>query len=187
MGDDPYLDPDSGVLRNKLGLTRAVVLDRHERRLATQRIAEGLPAGDFDLRQLRAIHRHIFQDVYDWAGQIRVVEIAKGGTQFMAFRFIETGMADVHRRLLAAEFLRGLSADVFANEAAVIIGDINHIHPFREGNGRAQLQYLRVLAEQAGHDLDLTRLSGPAWIQACREAHLARYDAIAAAIASALR
>jgi cell filamentation protein len=53
-----------------------------ERRLVVQRSREGAPTGDFDLRHLRAIHRHLFQDVYDWAGEIRTVEIAKGGSQF---------------------------------------------------------------------------------------------------------
>lgn len=76
---DPYLYPGAGVLRNRLGLTDPDQLDRVERRLVTQRIIEGAPTGDFDVAHLRAIHRHLFQDVYAWAGELRTVEIAKGG------------------------------------------------------------------------------------------------------------
>ena len=66
-----------------------------------------------------------------------------------------TGMGDVHRRLLRARFLTGLSKREFAQQASVIMGDVNFVHPFREGNGRTQLQYLKLLAERAGHTLDL--------------------------------
>lgn len=83
-------------------------------------------------------------------------------------------MADVHRRLTAAAFLKRLPADVFVAQAAEIIGDVNYVHPFREGNGRTQLLYLERLAEGAGHPLDLRRLSRERWIPACRAAHQGR-------------
>lgn len=143
---DPYLYRGSAVLINRLGIKDADRLDHVERELVTQRTAEGVPTGRFDINHLRAIHRHLFQDVYAWAGELRTVEIAKGGSQFQFRQFIETGMADVHRRLVQADFLRGLSRDAFAEAAGPIMGDINYVHPFREGNGRAQLQYLEQLA-----------------------------------------
>ena len=76
---DPYVIPGTHVLRNRLGITEARKLDRVERRLAGDRIVQGAPTGSFDLSHLRAIHRHLFQDVYDWAGELRTVEIFKGG------------------------------------------------------------------------------------------------------------
>ncbi|WP_197735645.1 Fic/DOC family protein [Allostella humosa] len=145
-----------------------------------------MPVGSFDLKHLRAIHRHLFQDIFDWAGEIRTVEIAKGGNQFQFRRYIETGMADVHRRIVAAGFLRGLSATTFARHAGPIMGDVNYAHPFREGNGRTQLHCLRQLADQAGHALHLTRIAPAAWLHASKEAHFARYDAMGQAIASAI-
>jgi cell filamentation protein len=75
----------------------------------------------------------------------------------------------------------------FAEQAAVILGDINYIHPFREGNGRTQLQYLKQLAEQAGHRLDLTLIEGPRWIAASVASHAADYQPMAAALAKALK
>lgn len=104
MSDTEYCyPPDYTVLRNKLGLRDAKELEFFEREFVMQRIAQGAPSGDFGLAHLQAIHRHLFQDVYEWAGEIRTVEIAKGGSQFQFRRFIETGMADIHRRLAARD------------------------------------------------------------------------------------
>lgn len=183
---DPYVYAGSGTLRNLLGIRDPDELDRVERRLTTQRVRQGVPAGKFDLRHLKAIHRHISQDVYDWAGELRTVEIGKGGSQFQFRRYIETGMADVHNRLVAAGFLRGLETADFALRAGEIMGDVNYVRPFREGNGRAQLQYLKLLAAEAGHPIDLTRLDPASWIAASRDAHRGDYGAMGEAIAAAL-
>jgi cell filamentation protein len=95
-------------------------------------------------------------------------------------------MADVHRRLAERKFLRRLRPEAFAREAGAILGDVKYVHPFREGNGRTQMVYLRQLAEQAGHPLDLAGIDRDAWMAASREAHLGRYDAMARCIALAI-
>src|SRR5262245_36953234 len=154
--------------------------------LVSDRICEGAPSGTFDLVHLCAIHRHLFQDIYDWAGELRTVEINKGGHQFQFRRYIHTGMADVHRRLQAANFLRGLSPDKFAHEAAVIIGDVNYIHPFREGNGRTQMQYLKQLAARAGHDLDLAQVEPKSWIEASKASFAIDYSLMVDAVGRAI-
>jgi cell filamentation protein len=187
-GDTEYCYPPSyTVLKNKLNIRDAKTLDRFERHFVVERIAQGIPQGDFNLAHLRAIHRHLFQDIFEWAGELRTVEISKGGHQFQFRRFIETGMADIHRRLTAQNFLRGLSAQDFAHRAGEILGDVNYVHPFREGNGRTQLFYLEQLAERAGHPLDLRRLDKAAWMEASRQAHLGRYAAMSECIAAAIR
>ena len=183
---DPYVYPDSNTLRNRLGIRKQRELDRVERHLVLDRIAEGVPRGSFDLSHLRAVHRHLFQDLYDWAGELRTVEIFKGGNQFQFRQYIPTGMADVHRRLTRAKFLQRLPANEFAREAGVIIGDINYIHPFREGNGRTQAQYLKQLAEQAGHPLDLRRIDPKSWIEASKASHSADYNLMADTIRRAI-
>ena len=187
MSEDPYLYPDSDVLRNRLGIRDKTHLEYVERELVTQRLTEGAPTGRFDLAHLRAIHHHLFQDLYEWAGEIRRVEIAKDGNQFQFRRFIETGMADVHRRLEEANFLRGLSGRDFAAAAGRILGDVNYVHPFREGNGRVQAEYLRQLGAQAGHRIDLTQLDGVRWMAASRAAHQGAYSLLAAEILGAIR
>ncbi len=102
------------VLRNRLGIRDAPELEAAERELVAQRLLEPVPAGDFDLANLKSIHRQLFQDVDAWAGKVRTVGIAKDGSWFQPRRFIETGMADLHRRIVAAGYCAGLGPDGFA-------------------------------------------------------------------------
>ncbi len=98
---------------------------------------------------LKAIRRHLFQDLYAWAGEVRTVEIAEGDSRFQPMRLIKTGMADIHRRIVAAGYFLGSVPDAFAEGAGLLLGDVNHVHPFREGNGRTQFQYLKQLAARS--------------------------------------
>ena len=187
MSDALYCyPPDYTVLKNKLDLRLAADLERAERRLVTLRLMEDVPRGDFDLAHLQAIHRHLFQDVYEWAGEIRKTEISKGGSRFQFSQYIVTGMADVHRRIATQNYRRDLSPEDFARAAGEIIGDVNYVHPFREGNGRTQMQYLRQLSEQAGHEIDLRRIERDAWMNASRQAHIGDYGPMAECIAGAI-
>lgn len=186
MKDDPYVYPGTTVLRNKLGIRDAALLGYHERELVTDRIAQGVPGGDFDLGHLRSIHRHLFQDVYEWAGEIRTVEMSKGASQFQSCQYIPTGVDYVYRQIIAARYLTGLSKPDFAALAAVVIGNVNYAHPFLEGNGRTQLQYLKQLAERAGHTIDLRELNPDPWLHASRESHAGRSEPMARAILAAL-
>ncbi len=181
-GDDPYVIPGTRVLQNKLGITDAAQLDQAERLLTAQRAREGVPAGKFDLTHAKAIHGHLFQDVYAWAGQLRTVEISKDGSQFQPRHFLENGFADIDRRLQGSAFLKNLDVDGFAAKAGEIIGDVNYAHPFREGNGRNQLEYLRQLAGRAGHRLDPGKFDRDQWIAASRAAHQADYGPMAGVI-----
>jgi hypothetical protein len=91
--------------------------------------------GRYDLAHLQAFHRYILGDVYDWAGQLRTVSIAKGSV-FCLPQHLESYAADVFGRLAAAERLRGLARDPFITGLAGFLADVNALHPFREGNGR---------------------------------------------------
>jgi cell filamentation protein, protein adenylyltransferase len=95
-------------------------------------------------------------------------------------------MADVHRRLTQSGFLKGLNPDDFAQQAGVIMGDVNYVHPFREGNGRTHAQYLKQLAAQAGHALDLRRIDRALWIEASMASHGADYSLMARVIGQAI-
>lgn len=181
-----YRYPDSNVLRNRLDIRDAEELGRVEARLVENRIEQGVPTGAFDLEHLQDIHRHLFQDVYDWAGDLRQTVTEKGETIFPLNPPLDMGMADVHRRLRDQDYLRNLSRDTFSRDAAEYIGDVNRLHPFREGNGRTQLQYLKQLGEQAGHSVDLTRLERDTWIQASIEANGFQTDRMAQCIGTAI-
>ena len=95
-------------------------------------------------------------------------------------------MADVHRRVVAAGYFEGTSPGAFADGAGPILGDINHVHPFREGNGRTQFQYLKRLAERAGHGMNFTRLNREAWTDASRRSNAGDHEAMTRCIRQAL-
>jgi cell filamentation protein len=161
-GPDPYLDPASGVLRNLLGITAAQELSQVEAALTASRLVDlerhRLP-GRYDLAHLRAFHRHIFGDVYDWAGQLRTVSIAKSGEVFCLPQHLESYATDVFGRLAAADRLRGMPRERFITQLAELLGDVNALHPFREGNGRTQRAFFSQLAHDAGHHIDWVRMN----------------------------
>jgi cell filamentation protein len=109
--------------------------------------------GNFDTAHLRAIHRYLFQDVFPWAGELRVVNISKGNTNFGPAIHIGSALTELFERLAKEKQLTGLSAFKFVERSAFYLGEINAIHPFREGNGRTQREFIRQLALHAGHPL----------------------------------
>lgn len=183
--DDPYTYPGTNVLINHFGVRDAERLEHIERRYVANRLDEGTPSGNFDLSQLQNIHHHLFQDVYPWAGEIRTVQLAKTNW-FLPAERIEMGVADVHRQLQNANFLKDTNSAEFAEHAAGIIADINHAHPFREGNGRTQLQYFKQLAEHAGHPVNLDMLDRDQWIAASIQSHAHDPMLMRSAIANSL-
>ena len=92
----------------------------------------------------------------------------------------------IHRRIVAAGYFAGLRPDGFAGGAGPVLGDVNHVHPFREGNGHTQLQYLKQLAARAGNVLDLTRLDRPAWLDASRRFNTGDHAAMTRCVRNAL-
>jgi cell filamentation protein len=173
VGQDPYLDPGSGVLRNLLGITTAGELERAEAALTASRLVDlerrRLP-GRYDLVHLRAFHTYILGDVYAWAGELRTVTIAKGSV-FCLPQHLQSAAADVFGRLAAADRLRGLPRDQFITRMTEFLADVNALHPFREGNGRTQRAFFSQLAHDAGHHIDWIRMDPAQNITASAAAH----------------
>lgn len=134
--------------------------------MTTLRFEEGLPRGRLGYAHYKKIHRHLFQDVYAWAGKIRTVRISKAGSMFCYPEHIDESMQRIFAWLADHEGLGGLPQPRFAEQAAHLLAEINAVHPFREGNGRTQLAFLMLLAERAGHPLDMTRLDPQATLAA---------------------
>jgi cell filamentation protein len=155
---DPYCYPGTTILINRLGLRSQVRLEAFEAEVTSERAAQRMPSGRLSYAHYRAIHRHLFQDVYAWAGRIRTVRISKQGSAFCYPEHIDREMRQLFTRLVRQRYLRGLDAPTFASQAAHFLAELNAIHPFREGNGRTQLSFLIVLAERAGHPLAMERL-----------------------------
>jgi cell filamentation protein len=115
------------------------------------------------------------------------VEIANGGHQLQFRCYISTGMADVHRRLEQSDRLRNLNPAAFAKMAGEIMGDLNYVYPFRDGNGRTQLIYLEQLAAQASHPLEIGQIDPARWIIGSQAAHHGNYEPMANEIERAIR
>ena len=155
---DPYSYRGLDCLKNRLGLRDAALLQAFELEMSTLRAEEPLPVGRFGPAHYRGVHRHLFQDVYRWAGRYRTVRTAKDGNLFCFPENIEGQMNQLFRRLVMPSFVPGAGADTFIAAAADFLGDLNAIHPFREGNGRAQRAFFEQLASDAGFILDWQRL-----------------------------
>lgn len=155
---DPYCYRGTRVLKNIPGIRDAAALKRFETAITAQRADEPLPIGRFSVRHYKAIHRHLFQDVYRWAGRNRTVRITKGTSTFCYPEHIPNELRRVFDWLKRVEFLRERNREGFAEGAAHFLATLNAVHPFRDGNGRAQLVFMTLLAQQAGHSLLLNRL-----------------------------
>lgn len=179
-----YLQP-SGVLKNKLGITDAADLEQVERLRASVRVIqlENGAAGPFahTVAGYKQLHRHLFQDVYEWAGQTRTVNMHRedrreDGTarrsDYIAVRFIDQGLHVAFDQLKPA--LPRLKAEaskppeqrnvrLVAEVAAAHVGALNYVHAFRDGNGRAMRQRVEHLASEAGLHLDQQQLDRGRW------------------------
>jgi cell filamentation protein len=159
--DDVYCIPGTAVLKNKAGITDQDQLDEYEGDFTAIRLLEltqNPVEGSFDLTHLCKIHQYLFQDVYEWAGEVRSVDIIRGESRFCNVRHIQSYSNTVFSAIAAEKYLVNLEPKVFANRLAHYLSEINAIHPFREGNGRVQRLFISQLAEHAGYTLDYSAL-----------------------------
>ncbi len=152
-----YTDNKTGVLKNLANIIDQESLLFFESVAVAKRIQELYenPIKINGAESLLTIHKHLFQDVYSWAGKNRKVEISKAGKQFFptthfdnAYRFIDTLISD-YRNISKKD------KDKIAVKLAEILDNVNYLHPFREGNGRVQREFLRLLALEKDFVLNL--------------------------------
>jgi cell filamentation protein len=178
--DDPYCYKGTFVLKNKAGLRDAAELEAFELEMSTLRAEEPLPRGRFGPAHYRAVHRHLFCDVYDWAGRYRTVRTSKSGNVFCYPEHIDAQMKRLFQRLQRRPFKGGdASALRFVEAAAAFLGELNAIHAFREGNGRAQLAFMHSLSIRAGRPLDMAKLRPKLFLGAMIKSFDGDYDPLA--------
>lgn len=171
--EDSYLIENSTCLKNKLGFVSTGELNTAEAALTKLTMADlfvNPVDATFTLQHLQEIHYRLFQDVYEWAGQIRTVEIAKGHNFFLPYRLIPSEAERLFDQLHAEKLLQGLNQDEFGVRAGFYLAAINKIHPFREGNGRTQRVLIEQLANHNGYAINWNAISQEAMGQASREA-----------------
>jgi cell filamentation protein len=157
--DDPdhvYTDPETGVLRNKLGITDGEILQMTESIEVGRRLEEleDSPVTIQSADTLLVIHGYLFRNLYDWAGKLRTVNISKQGKPFLPVTSFAEGFAYINS-LLAEYRSDGNQKNIVAKQLATILDSVNYLHPFREGNGRTQREFIRMLAFEKGFLLDL--------------------------------
>ncbi|NWN88411.1 MAG: Fic family protein [Micrococcaceae bacterium] len=163
---DPYLmSPDYPVLRNLVGANTYEELSKAEADLFHARVVQlndhSLVAPTRDAQELRGLHRHLFQDVYDWAGEFRVIDMRLGdGDHFAPYISIPLGISNLMNDLAEQDFLKGLQRDAFVDRLAKFYDLLNYIHPFREGNGRTQRTFWARVAFSAGWVLNWAPIHG---------------------------
>jgi cell filamentation protein len=161
---DPDFWPGTSVMRNRLGICESERLTQAEQEYTALRAATlALGPACRGLPHLCAIHRHLFQDLFDWAGEVRTVDICDGDICFCHFDYIEKEGNALMQALEEENWLTRLDKAEFVARLAHYYCEINMLHPFRFGSGRAQRIFFEQLALHAGYSLDWRNIDREAW------------------------
>lgn len=170
---DPYIDQSSGCLRNLLGIKDSEELSKVETSLVLNRCYElelisiyNPSDKKFNFQHLQDIHKHLFQDIYEWAGQVRHVDISKDDTRFDMHQLIDFSASAIFYRLESQNYLKGSDATKFSKNAGHYMRELNQMHPFREGNGRTQRVFINLLAHNNGYHIEWKNISQKQLIEA---------------------
>jgi cell filamentation protein len=188
---DPCFDNTSGVFRNLKGFTEQSKLDKYERRCSAVALYElelNPVCGNFDQAHLQAIHERIFEKVYPWAGELRTVNIARPASYpFTLIPFLQRELDRTFETLASEGHLKGFGTDMFVSRAGFYLGELNTLHSFRDGNGRAQREFFRELALEAGYRLNWSLVTQKQMYEASSLSHnLGKTTALAALIRAAI-
>lgn len=151
--DDPYLEPATKILKNIPNLKTIAQLEEYESLVFQANFPEALETAlnsSPDLDLWKDIHRICFKDIYEWAGNIRTIRVSKGTTVFAYPEHIENASQKIFDQYQVLADFGGLTLEKIADT----IGELNVIHPFREGNGRTLRILLEAMCAKIGHDID---------------------------------
>lgn len=167
VGQDPYYYPNSVVLRNKLGIRNDLSLSTAEQLFSTL-AAESLEFSPppYDLNYLKSIHLTLFADLYDWAGELRTVGISKQDTRFCQPAYMEKEAGKIFKIMAAAKWFDGMQRTELIAAVAQAYSELNVVHPFRDGNGRAQRILFEHLIMNAGFEISWWSIESDEWILA---------------------
>ena len=125
--------------------------------------------GDFDVKHIKQIHKYLFEDIYPFAGEFRTENIAKGEFRFAQSEYIEPELENLLNKLKKKNYLEGLDKKELAIKLAYYLAELNVLHPFREGNGRTNREFIRQLALKNGYKLDLKKVKAEQILEASIE------------------
>jgi cell filamentation protein len=160
---EQYTIPGTSVLRNKLGITNAPALAQAEADFSTFRLVELQTkpiAGAFTIEHLQRIHHHIFQDLYEFAGELRKIElperVLRGATTPAE---IERSLNKLFDRLSSENKLKGYELEEWTERSATYLGEMSKIQPFLVGNGQVLREFSDELARANGLSLQWDGIS----------------------------
>ena len=167
-----YCYPNSNVLMNKLNIQNNKDLTYYEARITAAKLlglrSQGI-TGNFDKAHLLAIHRYLFEDIYPFAGKLRDENIGKGAFRFASFEYIEPELDRLLEQLKKENYLENLSKQQLAIKLAYYLSELNVLHPFREGNGRTNREFIRQIALKNGYLLNLKKVTPKRTLEASIE------------------
>jgi len=152
-----YCYDGTEVYINKFGVLDNEMLSHLESDLTSNRLlemSENPVRGRLGTTHFLNIHKYIFQDIYPFAGKLREEDIWKGNTFFCKHEYIKSNLDNIFEKLKVDGYLKKLCREQFISKLAYYMSELNIIHPFREGNGRAIREYIRLLAIKNGYEVD---------------------------------
>ncbi len=166
----PHLIPGTNVLKNIPNITNQKDLDRFELLSFLARL-DTIPEGDLSANHLKRIHAHSLQDVYKWAGEFRNIPTEKGTSVFCRPEFIVQEINKITKSINLLE-LQTMNLKTFSKNLAEVVGELNAVHPFLDGNGRAIRVYAQELSKSVGYELNVSDLRGETWNKASGKSFL---------------
>ena len=148
-------------LVNKFDIMDEKILSRIETDITFAKSAEleqNPIEGNFDTKHYKAIHKYLFEDLYDWAGTFRTINMSKKGTSFIDHEKLDETCERCFSRLRSNNYLKGLDYDSFVEEIVDLYCLLNIIHPFREGNGRVERIFITQLIRHNGYELNFSEI-----------------------------
>ena len=152
-----YCYPDTNVLKNKLNIRDFETLKKAEEEItAVKQMALLINpiGGNYTKTHLFNIHKFLFEDIYSFAGKIRKEQISKADTMFYPPNTIERELDRVFAQIKSRNMLKEKDEDKVFDNLAYVMAELNIIHPFREGNGRAIREFIRLMAKKSGYSLN---------------------------------
>ena len=147
------------ILINKLDIHNEEQLNKNETIITAYKASELISqplTPNFCFEDYKKIHKHLFELLYDWAGEIRTIDLSKSATNFVAPDKIQSLGESIFKRLQELKYFQHLNRNEFIDEVTDLYHSINMLHPFREGNGRTQRLFFTQWIRHLGYEFDLS-------------------------------
>lgn len=156
-----YTYKNSNVIKNKLNIKDEVKLHEYETEMVAFKLVTlrniDMSEYEFDAKRLRFIHKYLFEDIYEFAGEYRLENITKDNFMFAQFEYIEENVESIMNKISIPE-LKKMDYDALVEKISYFLTELNVLHPFREGNGRTIREFIRQILYELGYDINFSEI-----------------------------